>query len=417
MVEHAAGHNRRVEIDVRRFDGAPRDFYDAGELAFGEHARDDDFRSWETLFEQDRAITAHDGDRIVGTAASFGYELTVPGGVLPAAGVTIVGVSPTHRRRGILRRMMRLQLDDLHERGEPLAILWASEGGIYQRFGYGLGTVAARVAIPRDRSGFRAPHLPSGSVRFVDADEAARLFPAAFDAIRLDRPGFFARSETFWREAVLRDPEHWRKGASAAFHVVHETDGTPDGYARYRIRDHWDEAGPRSTTTVVEKIGATPAVDLDLWRFLLDIDLTAKLEWWNLAPDDPIFLAALEPRRLGYAVADGIWLRIVEVEGALAGRRYASDGRLVIELADEFCPWNAGRWSLTVEEGVGMVEPSADAADLACDATDLAAAYLGGFSVRRLADAARVDELSPGAIGRADALFRTDRAPWCPKVF
>lgn len=406
-----------MEIEVRRFDGAPRDFYDAGELAFGEHARDDDFGHWEALFEADRAITAHDGDRIVGTASSFGYALTVPGGVLPAAGVTIVGVHPTHRRRGILRRMMRLQLDDLHERGEPLAILWASEGSIYQRFGYGLGTVAARVAIPRERSAFRVPHVPTGSVRFVDADEGARLFPAAFDALRLDRPGFFARSAAYWREAVLRDPEHWRHGASAAFHVVHETDGTPDGYARYRIRDSWSDEGPSSTVIVVEKIGATPAVDLDLWRFLLDIDLMAKLEWWNLAPDDPIFLAALEPRRLGYAVGDGAWLRIVEVAPALAGRRYASDGRLVVELADEFCPWNAGRWSLTVTDGVPVVEPTTDAPDLACDTTDLAAAYLGAFSFRRLADAARVTELAPGAIGRADALFRTERAPWCPKVF
>lgn len=406
-----------MEIDVRPFDTEPRDFYEAAELAFSEPARDADFEPWQRLFEADRAIGAYDGDRIVGTAGAFGYQLTVPGGVLPAAGVTIVGVQPTHRRRGILRRMMRLQLDGIHERGEPLAILWASEGSIYQRFGYGLATVAAKVKIERDRSGFRAPHMPAGTIRFVDADEAGRLFPPVYDAVRPDRPGFFDRSETYWRDAFLRDPEHWRQGATAAFHVVHMTAGAADGYARYRVRDRWDDEGPQSTVIVVEKLAANPAADLDLWRFLLDIDLMKNLEWWNLAPDDPILLAVLEPRRIGLGMGDGIWLRIVDVASALAGRGYASDGRLVVQLADEFCAWNDGTWSLSVDGGVPLVERTTDAADLACDTTDLAATYLGAFGFRQLADAGRVRELMPGAISRADAMFRTERAPWCPKVF
>ena len=406
-----------MEIDVRPFDTDPRAFYDAAELAFSEPPRDEDFEPWRRLFEPDRAIAAYDGDRIVGTAGAFGYALTVPGGVLPAAGVTIVGVQPTHRRRGILRRMMRLQLDGIHERGEPLAILWASEGGIYQRFGYGLGTLAAKVKVERDRSAFRAPHVPAGTVRFVDADEAARLFPPVYEAVRPERPGFFARSETYWRDGFLRDPEHWRNGATPAFHVVHETGGVADGYVRYRVRDRWDDAGPQSTVLVVEKMASNPAANLDLWRFLLDIDLMKNLEWWNLPPDEPILLTALEPRRLGLALGDGIWLRLVNVAAALAGRRYAADGRLVIELADEFCPWNDGTWSVGVENGVALVEPTSDAAEIACDTTDLAAAYLGGFGFRQLADAARVRELMPGAISRADAMFATERAPWCPKVF
>jgi predicted acetyltransferase len=406
-----------MSVDVRPFDTDPRAFYDAAELAFSEPPRDDDFEPWQRLFEPDRAIAAYDGDRIVGTAGAFGYQLTVPGGVLPAAGVTIVGVQPTHRRQGILRRMMRLQLDGIHERGEPLAILWASEGGIYQRFGYGLATLAAKVKIERDRSGFRHAHVPAGAIRFVDADEAARLFPTVYQAVRPERPGFFDRSETYWTDAFLRDPEHWRQGATAAFHIVHETAGTADGYARYRVRDRWDDSGPQSTVLVVEKLAANPAADLDLWRFLLDIDLMKSLDWWNLAPDDPILLSVLEPRRIGLTLGDGIWLRIVDVAGALAGRGYAADGRLVIDLADEFCPWNDGRWSVRVEAGTATVERTGDAPDLACDTTDLAASYLGAFAFRRLADAGRVRELTPGAISRADALFRTERAPWCPKVF
>ena len=406
-----------MEIDVRPFDGAPRDFFEAGELAFAARPHDEDYAPWESLFEPDRAVAAYDGDRIVGTAGTFSYDFTVPGGILPAAGVTIVGVHPTHRRRGILRRMMRLQLDAVHDRGEPLAILWASEGSIYQRFGYGMATYAGRVNVERDRAAFRLPHTPSGSIRFVDADEAKRLFPPIYDAVVPTRPGFFGRTPAFWDAEVLRDPEHWRRGASHAFHVVHEVGGVPDGYVRYRIRENWDDVGSKSAVLVVEKMATNPAAHIDLWRYLLDIDLMHRLEAWNVAADDPITATVLEPRRLQLTLGDGLWLRVVDISSALAGRRYAADGRVVIEVSDEFCDWNDGRWSLTVQDGIPLVEPATDAADIACDITDLGATYLGGMTFTQLADAARVRELQPGGIARADALFRTARAPWCPKVF
>lgn len=406
-----------MEIDVRAFDGNPRAFLDAGERAFSERPRDEDFATWEPIFEADRAIAAYDGDRIVGTAGIFSFELTVPGGVLPAAGVTLVGVQPTHRRRGILRRMMRMQLDAIHDRGEPLAILWASEGSIYQRFGYGLGTTRTRLSVERERSTFRHPHSPVGTIRFVEVDDAKRLFPPVFDAVRSHRPGFFNRTPAFWDGEFFADPEHWRRGAGAAWHIVHEVAGTVDGYARYRIRDQWDDSGSKSAVVLAELMATNPGAHLDLWRYLLDIDLMAKLEAWNVAGDDPILLSVAEPRRLGIGVGDALWLRVVDVSAALAGRRYRSDGALVLELSDEFCSWNDGRWSLTVEDGVPRVEPATEAADIACDTTDLAAVYLGAFTFAQLADAARARELQPGAIERADRLFRTDRQPWCPKVF
>jgi predicted acetyltransferase len=406
-----------MEIDVRPFDGDARAFFEAGELAFSERPHEADLPSWDALFEPDRAIAAYDSDRIVGTAGIFSFDLTVPGGMLPAAGVTIVGVHPTHRRRGVLRRMMRMQLDAIHDRGEPLAILWASEGSIYQRFGYGLATTRTRLSIERDRSTFRTPHVPAGTVRFVDVDEARRLFPPVHDAVLPRRPGFFARTPAYWDHEVFHDPEHWRRGASAAWLVVHEVAGEADGYARYRIRESWDDAGPKSTVVLNEMLATNPAAHLDLWRFLLDIDLMSRLEAWNVASDDPIVLSAAEPRRLGIAVGDALWLRVVDVSAALAGRRYQGDGTLTIEIADEFCPWNDGRWSLSVENGIPFVQPATDAADITCDVTDLAAAYLGAFSFTALADAGRVREVTPGSLERADALFRTDRAPWCPRVF
>ena len=406
-----------MDIDVRPFDGEARQFFEAGELAFSERLRDEDAEAYASVFEPDRAIAAYDGERVVGTAGIFSFDPTIPGGVVPAAGVTFVGVQPTHRRRGILRRMMATQLQAVHDRGEPLAVLWASEGSIYQRFGYGLSTMATRFSVGRERSAFRRPHAPAGTIRFVDVDEARRLFPPVHDAVAPLRPGFFARTPAFWDAEVLRDPEHWRQGAGAAFHIVHEVAGVADGYARYRVRDKWDDNGPQSTVIVAEKLATNPAADLDLWRFLLDIDLMAKLEAWNVAPDDALILNALEPRRLGISAGDGMWTRIVDASAALALRRYAADGRLVIELSDESLDWNDGRWALTVEDGVPRVEQTADAADLSADTTDLAAAYFGGFGWVQLADAGRVRELQPGALARADALFRTDRQPWCPRVF
>jgi predicted acetyltransferase len=406
-----------MEIDVRAFSGDPRAFLEAGELAFAEPVRDEDYDRWRQTFEPERAIAAYDGDRIVGTAGIFSLELTVPGGVLPAAGVTIVGVHPTHRRRGILRRMMRLQLDAIHERGEPLAILWASEGQIYQRFGYGLASLRAGINVERERAGYRLPHVPAGTIRFTQPDEAARLFPPIYEAERRSRVGFFARSATYWDNEFFPDPEHWRRGASQAFHVVHETAGEADGYARYRVRDEWDTAGPKSSVNVVELMATNPAARLDLWRFLFDIDLIARIETWNLSTDDPLLLSVSEPRRLRMDVGDALWLRIIDVASALAGRRYRSAGRLVLEVADEFCDWNDGRWALTVDGGVALVEATSDPADASCDITDLAAAYLGAFSFAQLGSAGRARELVPGGLARADALFRTDRAPWCPRVF
>jgi len=406
-----------MEIEIGPYDGDARAFFEAGEVAFGERLRDDDLALWEATFEPDRAVVARDGSRIVGTAGIFSFELTVPGGVLPAAGVTAVGVQPTHRRRGILRGMMRAQLDAIHDRGEPIAILWASEGQIYQRFGYGLSTVATRISVARDRSAFRSPHHAAGTIRLADVDEAKRLLPPIHDAVRPHRPGFFNRTPAYWDSEVFYDPEHRRHGASAAWYAVHEAGGEPDGFARYRIRDRWDDAGPNSTLVVTDLVAVNPAAHLDLWRFLLDVDLMGRIEAWNVAPDDPLILAVAEPRRLGVALGDGMWLRVVDVSSALAGRRYRADGSLVLEVADELCPWNDGRWALRVEDGIPFVEPTTDAPDVACDTTDLAAAYLGAFTYAALADAARVSELAPGGVTRADALFRTDRAPWCPRVF
>lgn len=406
-----------MEVRVGNFVGNPRAFFAAGEHAFGVQALDENFRLWEPLFERERAIAAWERDQIVATAGSFGYQLTVPGGTATAAAITMVGVLPSHRRRGILRRMMRHQLDGIHERAEPLAILWASEGSIYQRFGYGMSTVATSVQVPRDRSAFRGAFAAVGSIRYVELDEAKRIFPAVYAAVVPTRPGFSVRSDSFWTHAFPRDAVHRRRTTSPLWYVVHEVAGNVDGYATYRIRDDWDGWIPRPTVIVIELIATNPAAHLDLWRFLLDIDLMFCLEAQNIPPDDPLILNAAEPRRLALGTRDGLWLRIVDLIGALTARHYSSDGRLVVEVIDEFCMWNSGRWALTVDDGIATVEATGREADLVCDIADVSAAYLGGFSFTQLTDAGRVRELRPGTVARADMQFRTVRPPWCPTIF
>ncbi len=404
-------------IDVRPYEGDARTFFEGVEVPFAFTPREEDFNVFEPLIELDRAIGAYDGERLVGTAGIFSMQVTVPGGELPMAGVTMVAVHPTHRRRGVLREMMRQQLDAIHRRHEPLAGLWASEGAIYQRFGYGMATLSARFEMERARAAFRDQAEPTGSLRLVDAAEAARTFPPIFERVRPMRAGGFDRPDAWWRAEFFHDPEHARDGGSPASYVLHETDGTADGYARYRLYPEWDGRGPKYVLEVNEAIAATPVATRELWRYLFEIDLVATVRGRNLPLDHPLLLLLAEPRRLGWSMGDGLWLRVVDLVGALEGRSWASSDRVVLEVHDDACSWNAGRWEVVTEGGRARVTATTGAADLALDIRDLGAAYLGGVGMAQLLGAGRVSELTSGAADRVDAMLRTPLAPWCPAIF
>lgn len=403
--------------EIRPYSGDVHAFMEAVELPFGWGARREDTDAFAPLVELDRSLAAYDGERVVGTAGAFSMRISVPGGELPMAGVTMVGVHPTHRRRGLLRQMMRRQLDDIRQRGEPLAGLWASEGAIYQRFGYGHGTFTAAFEIERLRAGFRTPLPPVGRMRLVDADEAAAAFPSVFGQVRQTRAGIFERSDAWWRSEFLYDPEHNRRGGSAVSLLLHETDGVATGYARYRLFPDWDERGPKGALEVHEVVAVNPEATVAIWRYLLDVDLVATIRSRNLPVDHPLPLLLAEPRRLGWRVGDGMWLRLVDVRAALEARAWAADGRVVLELADPFCDWNAGRWEVTVDDGHARVARTDADPDLALDCGDLAALYLGAMTPARLVLAGRVREVTPGAASRAGGMLRVDLAPWCPQIF
>lgn len=379
--------------------------------AFGDEARDDDLERHRKMLVRERFYAAYDDGLPVGTAADFPFTLTVPGGELAAGGVTWVAVLPSHRRRGILTQLMRQELDDLHERGEPLAVLWASEAAIYGRFGYGVAAPHFEMNADKARFSFRDDPGPTGKVRLLSLEEALEPCMHVYERLRPVMPGFITRSREWWETYRLADPEQWRRGASPKYVAVIELDGEPSAYGIYRVKSDWDAGFPKGTVRVVEALGTTPAAERELWRFLFGIDLTVKVES-RLDPASALFLMVVDARSLHARLLEGLWVRLVDVGAALAGRSYASDDTVVVDVRDEFCPWNAGRWS------VGRSPRRTDeAADLELDVADLASAYLGAFSFTRLAAAERVREVREGALARADELFRTARPPFCPEDF
>jgi predicted acetyltransferase len=245
----------------------------------------------------------------------------------------------------------------------------------------------------------------------VELDDALEPCMRIYDRVRTRIPGFTARSGEWWETYRLADPEQWRRGGSPKYVAVVELDGEPEAYAIYRIKQEWEGGVSNSQVKLVETLATTPAAERDLWRFVFGIDLMARIQG-RLDPCSPLFLMVVDPRSLNLRVSEGLWLRLVEVEAALAGRSYTTDDEVVLDVRDEFCPWNAGRWRVGRD-----VARTDDAPELELDVADLASAYLGAFSFSRLADADRVRELKEGALARADALFRTPRPPYCPEDF
>jgi predicted acetyltransferase len=350
---------------------------------------------------------------VVGGAGAFTFNMSVPGGDLPTAGVTVVGVYPTHRRRGVLRALMRAQLDDAHEREEPLAALWASEETIYGRFGYGLASFCGEISLPREYTTFAQPVEPEGTLRFLEPDEVLETVPPVFERIRAQWPGMFSRNSLWWEKRQVADPEDRRQGAGPKRWVAYERDGAVEGYAVYRHKPGFEQGTSTAELRVIEALGATPAALRDLWGYLLAIDWLATVKSYLMPPDHPLFLLLATPRRMRYRMGDALWMRLVDIGAALSGRQYSADGSIVFDVSDDFCPWNEGRWKLAD----GVAERTSDDADLKLPVQSLGSAFLGGVSFAELARAGRVEELRDGAVARADALLRWERHPWCPEIF
>jgi len=375
-------------------------------LAFHDSFDDDQLLETNRLvFEPARSLVAVDGAEIVGHVGSFTRDLTVPGSVIPAAFVTLVGVAGTHRRKGIAKELVIRQLRDARAAGEPVAVLWASEGRIYQRFGYGMACRRLNLDISTREVGLRGPVSASGRIRADFPRELVKDAMRVYDSVVAQRPGYASRPGNWW-EFLFTDPPSRREGAGPKRMAVHEGPSGVDGYALFQVKSSWDAGGPNGQVIVNHLVAGNPVAYRELWRWLLDIDLTRSVNLVFGSVDEPLLDMVDEPRRLHPSLTDGLWLRVLDVPAALAARRYAAQVDLVIEVTDPLIEENNGRFLLDGTRVSGQREP-----DLSLDVATLGILYLGGGSVGALAAAGRVTELRPGAVAEADAAFRWHRAP------
>ncbi|MFE9428247.1 GNAT family N-acetyltransferase [Kitasatospora sp. NPDC006697] len=370
---------------------------------------------WWAAYEMGRNLFAEDAaGRPIGVAGAFTLELTLPGGALaPVAGITGVGVLPTHRRQGVLTALMRHQLAQLRDAGEYLAVLQASEAVIYRRYGYGPASARLQCAVPRHLGAFATPPAPGGSLELHYREECGELLAEVYDRYRLTRPGALSRPERWWTGGASRPPVS-HAPRQIAFH--RDADGRAQGYACYTVAATDPLHGTR-TLTVEELVAATDEAEAALVRFCLDHDLVATVVFANLPPQSPLRWRFADSRALRTeSERDGLWVRLLDVPRALEARRYLAGGRLVVEVADPFLEEH-GRYLLTVSGGVGHCRRTELAAELALDISDLGALYLGGTAASTLVRAGRIRELRPGAALEADALLRAERPPHCVHWF
>jgi predicted acetyltransferase len=406
-------------IDMRRVteDEWPA-VLDNARVTFGEEYTDEDVTSFRLAFPFERSLGAFERGRLVGVTAVLPFALTVPGGAsVSMGGLSWVGVLPTHRRRGILRALVRDQFDDMLKRGEIVSGLGASEGTIYGRYGYGPATSAISFQVERPYSQFLSQADQAGRMSLLGLGEAAAELPELYERLRLLQPGSTDRPGWWW-QAYLVDPPHDREGASRLYHVKYDNAaGIADGYAAYRLREKWVGEIASLEVKVVELLAADRPAYEALWRYLLDTDLSRTISCYRAHVDEPLRWLLADPRNFNVtALYDNLWLRLLDAPRALAARAYRDPGRLVLEIADPFpCPRTLNlelHVDRVGEPGAGCRETTASP-DLALGMDALAMAYLGGASFANLAAAGRIRELRPGAVALADAMFCSTIAPFC----
>ena len=366
---------------------------------------------WWSLLERDRTLLATgENAEPAGTAGAYAFELTLPGGmVVPTTGVTTVGVLPTHRRRGVLTALMAHQLADLRARGEVLCVLLASEATIYGRFGYGPATYTARLTVPRHRAAFAVPRAAgtdsgsvAGTVEVLKRADCGEILEAVYDRYRRAQPGALSRPHRWWALGAGQPPV----SAAPRYVAVHrDLDGVPDGYASYAIESR--------TLTVDETIAADDAVTTALARFALGHDLVAEVVLKHFPPEHPLRWQ-LADFRAGEVSddSDWLWVRLLDVPGALTARGYVTDGELVLDVDDPFLGEHV-RYLLTVRDGKAECVPTDREPDLSLDVRDLGSIYLGGTAPSTLVRAGHIRAHHPRAAALADALFRAERSPHC----
>jgi predicted acetyltransferase len=384
-------------------------------LSFYEDSRERTPHNDGGVVEFDRSVLAYDGQEPVGCSSIYSLNLSVPGTSVPTAGVTWVGTVPTRRRRGVMTALMRSLHDSVHARAEePLLALWASQGVLYQRFGYGVASHSYLATIPHRLS---LAHAPVGRLRVdqVDAADDRDQTLAVYDAVRAVRPGMPELTPP-WHERNLADPDDSRDGGSRLRTYLASDASGPKGYVRLRYKHDWSQGYGDGLITVNEMVCASPEAAATLYQLLLDTDVMTRTKVWNLAVDDPILTWLDDPKQVQLGRRDQLYVRLTTID-ALARRGYSAPLDVVLEVHDAFHPWNEGRWRLQADTDGSSCERTDASPDVELDVSVLGATYLGSSRWGTLALAGQVAELRAGSVAALDAAFGWPVAAWCPFVF
>jgi predicted acetyltransferase len=372
-------------------------------------------------FPWDRAVGIEDADgSLIAFHSSYPFSMPVPGGSVPTAGLTWVGVHPAHRRKGLLGSMIRSHFERARERGEATSALFAAEPAIYGRFGYGRAALDLRMTIPRGAALRPVAGSAELTVRMERIDVA--LHTPVVDAVHLaagaGRPGWIARGAAAVTARHLVAPDSGRRGGETLKILIVDDGETPVGYALFSRKGEWTNTGPHGLVHVREAVAATPAAAHRLWTTLLDLDLMATVDTWLHPVDDALLQLLVDNRVAEPRISDNLWVRILDLPVALAARRYPSPVDVVLEVTDALIPSNAGQWRLTGGPDGAAVDAAPHAEpDLSLDIRELGAAYLGGVSLAALATAGLVVPSRPGTLGPVAAAFSWPLAPVCTWIF
>lgn len=386
-------------------------------------ASKEEIDSFRGLVDLERTQGAFDDGRCVATFRSFAQELTMVGGArVRSDAISSVTVSPTHRRRGLLGRMMDADLRAAKDRGETVASLVASEYPIYGRYGFGPATWATEWRVDTHRARLDPRYAgpgDGGRVDLVDTSEVRAIGPAFHERFRAGRPGATDRDRNWWRrntgEVRISSIHPWTEPFHAAYRAA---DGEVEGLVTYTCSDNnWDGKRPRCTASVSRLLAVTPAAERALWHFVCSIDWIAHVESGLRAPDDLLPLLLGDPRAARVLRhADYLWLRPLDIPRLLQARTYPISASLVLDVRDE-AGLAGGRFLLQAAPDGASCAPTTRSADLTLDVAELGTLCLGDESPLRLHALGRVAEERAGALATADALLRTPRRPWCPDMF
>lgn len=411
-----------MTIDVRRVRDDEFDAWcEAIDIGFHDPKNRGDSRR-RKYFELDRCWGAFDAGRPVGTFRSLSLEITVPGGAaVPMDGVSAVTVAPTHRRRGLLSRMMAAGLGEARERGEPLAGLYAAEYPIYGRYGFGPAVELADWHLDAHAATW-SRELP-GTVELVDVPVALEQGPRLYDRVRAQTPGAVTREIVRWQlrlGLIAREGESASNSAKEVLNAFcYDEDGEPVGYARYRFGDEkWTHGRPDMLLQADEIIAVNVEYEARLWKFLADHDWVGQVVSKEMRRADELWRELLVDRRAAWPSdpTEGEWLRVLDPVVALAARRYEVPGRIVLRVVDKD-GYADGTFALDGGPDGASCVPTTESPDVTLAADVLASIYLGGFSAARYALLGRLDEDRHGAVARMAAMFHTAIAPWAPTSY